>query len=1052
MIPHLRLQTVVVAWLCQVATVSPADRLRYNRDIRPILAENCFACHGADSASRKADLRLDQPEAAVKSRAIVPGDPAKSEILKRILSTDPEELMPPPRTQKRLKPQEKETLRRWIATGAEYEAHWSFLPPRRAELPNVRHAQWVKNPIDQFILAKLEEHGIEPAPEADRRTIARRLSLDLTGLPPSPELVESFLLDTEANAHERLVNRLLLSSAWGEHRARYWLDAARYADTHGIHFDNYRETYAYRDWVIRAFNLNLPFDRFTVEQLAGDLIETASLEQLVASGFNRCNMTTNEGGIIPEEYLVLYTRDRTETTSLIWMGLTSGCAVCHDHKFDPLTQREFYEMAAFFNNTSQDAMDGNIKNTPPKVPVPSAGDRERWDTVQREHAEVTGTFEERRNTARPDFDRWLLNASSAKFSSAVPAMGLRFHAPLNEGEGTSVKLLCDSRPLGITFPDLPSWDTGHVARKAWKSTRGAVIEAPDAGDFEKDQAFSCSAWVKLAKDGQHGAIAARMDEEHALRGWDLWSDGGKVGSHIVSSWDQDALRAISQKPLKAGEWTHVLLTYDGSSKASGIKIYLRGEQQETSRSVDRLKGSIRTTASFRVGERTKGGHLDELAVQDVRLYDRALSATEAELLASSTRAAWLVEKPASERSPAEGEELYLHWLQSADEQFRTLGNRKRALESEISSMQARGTYALVMQERAEKPTAFILHRGEYSQRLDQVTADTPDILPPFPQDFPRNRLGFAKWLFLPEQPLTARVTVNRFWQEVFGTGIVRTPGDFGISGELPTHPELLDWLAVEFRESGWDVKQLFRLIVTSATYRQAANWTREKLEKDPQNRLLSRGPRFRMDAEMLRDYALVVSDLLSPRIGGPSLKPYQPEGVWEAVAMKESNTRSYQQDSGESLYRRSLYTFWKRAAPPASMDILNAPNREVCTVRRERTNTPLQALVTLNDPQFFEAARRLAEKTLKDGGNSDESRIDFISRRALARPFRQEEQEVVKASLENLLTHYRSHPVDASAVLKVGESRPDASLDVPTLAAWTLVTNQLLNLDEALNK
>jgi hypothetical protein len=811
--------------------------LEYNRDIRPILSESCFACHGADKTSRKAGLRLDVREEALDAGVIVPGDPEKSPFIERICAQDPKKQMPPVKAAHQLTETQKSLLKRWIAAGATYQPHWSFIPPQRPRPPLVKNAGWVRNAIDAFVLDRLEKQGLQPAPEADRPTLARRVSLDLTGLPPTPAEVEAFVADEAPDAYERFVDQLLQSPHWGEHRARYWLDAARYADTHGIHFDNYREIWTYRDWVIEAFNRNLSFDQFTVAQFAGDLLPGHTLDQLIASGFNRCNITTNEGGVIPEEYLVLYTRDRTETVARIWMGLTANCAVCHDHKFDPLSQREFYSLAAFFNNTTQGAMDGNIKDTPPILTLPRPEDRPRWQALPGELAKLDRELQARGQAARRYSDAW----------GCLPA------APMDQ-----------------------------LARMV------------------------CTAW-------------------------------------------------------QAG-------------------------------------------------------------------------------------------RPAKERSAAQTEKWLDWWLGALDRSSRAFLNKRRDLQVEEKAARSRGTVAYIMQERAGAPSAYVLYRGEYDKRRDAVQPGTPKSLPPWPAEYPKNRLGLARWLVRPEQPLTARVTVNRAWQEIFGTGLVRTSDDFGIMGEAPSHPDLLDWLAVEFCASGWDVKRLYKLLVTSAAYRQAAVTTSEKLEKDPQNRLLSRGPRFRMDAEMIRDTALAAGGLLVRNIGGPSVKPYQPAGVWEAVAMIGSNTRTYRQDHGMSLYRRSLYTFWKRSAPPASLEIFNAPSRETCSVRRERTDTPLQALVTLNDPQLVEAARALAEATLRSSGKSAEARIAFVARRLLARPLRTEEQAVVVQSLRRLLDYYQTHVDDAHKLLRVGESPADPSLDPALHAAWTMLVNELMNLDEFLNK
>lgn len=938
-----------------------------------------------------------------------------------------------------------------MESGAEYQPHWSLIAPTRPEPPAVKNESWVRNPIDRFVLAKLEAAGLAPAPEADRRTLARRLSLDLTGLPPSPAMVEAFVRDQAPDAYERLVDQLMTSAHWGEHRGRYWLDAARYADTHGIHFDNYREMWSYRDWVLKAFNRNLPFDQFTLEQLAGDLLPNPTLDQQVASGFNRCNITSNEGGLIDEEYLVLYARDRTETTSLVWLGLTTGCAVCHDHKFDPISQKEFYSLAAFFNNTTQGARDGNIKDTPPIVVVPRSEDQPRWADLKAKIVETKQKAEARKPAARAEFDQWLASTSPLAISSLIPGDGLRFHALLAEGSGNTLYVAADGRPKAVPAP-AAAWSPGHVAAKAFRSQAEGVVQVPEAGDFDKGQPFSYGAWVKIPKADATGAIMARMDDQHDFSGWDLWFENGRIGTHIIQKWPGKALKVLAKAQPKAGEWAHLLATYDGSGKAAGVKLYINGLPQEPEVKADTLNdGSIHTDVPFKLAQRQATSPLVGLELQDVRIYGRALPSEEVGRLAMTTRAVWLAENSTT-RTSAEKDELYTWWLPSFDVEYSQLTAAVAGFEQENAAILARATVAHVMHERSEAAMAFILYRGDYDKRRDQVTPETPAVLPPMPADLPRNRLGLAQWLLRPEHPLTARVTVNRFWQEVFGTGLVRTTGDFGVTGETPSHPELLDWLALDFRERGWDVKSFFKTLVTSAAYRQSALVSPEKLAKDPANRMLSRGPRFRMDAEMVRDYALAAGGLLVETLGGPSVRPYQPEGVWEAVAMIGSDTRDYARDAGDKLYRRSLYTFWKRAAPPASMDIFNAPSREVCTVRRERTNTPLQALVTLNDPQFIESARNLAQLAIKGGGTSVESRAEFMAMRLMARPLRPEEGQVIQAAFEELFAYYQANPKDASELIAVGESKPDPALDPAVLAAWTMTANELMNLDEVLNK
>ena len=1044
------------------AATTAAPDIQYNRDIRPILSENCFPCHGADSASRKAGLRLDHFEQATAAdkdgkHAIVPGDPKNSLLVQHITATDPDDIMPPPRTLKTLTAQQKDTLQKWIAAGAKYQPHWSFIAPVKPELPAGKNKRWVRNPIDAFVLAGLEKAGLKPSAEADRRTLCRRVTLDLIGLPPKPEDVEAFVKDKSPNAYEKLVDRLLASPQYGEHRARYWLDAARYADTHGIHIDNYREMWSYRDWVINALNRNEHFDQFTIEQLAGDLLPNRTLDQQIASGFNRCNITTSEGGAIDEEYLVLYARDRTDTTCRVWLGLTAGCAVCHDHKFDPISQKEFYSLSAFFNNTPQKAMDGNIKDTPPAIPVPMASDRAEWDAITPRLKAGENAMEGRRKAGHKDFDTWLPAAKSDTFSDRMPQDTPLFSAlldddkPADTNEAQTITYHFKGQERELELSTNAMWQGGIDADKALTTTSPITsAPLPEVGDFEATNGFSYGAWVYFSR-GQDGAIISRMDDTNDFRGWDLWFEGGKPGTHIVSKWPDDALKVVANNEIPFKTWTHVFITYDGSKKASGVKIYVNGELRPATPQADKLTNSIRTTVPFRIGQRNTTSPLDKAGLQDLRLYQRALKPEEVKSLAQDSRLAYLLDKPAKRRNKRDKEELYESWLTLVDQKYRDAEAAVAKEEKESEIIRLRGTEALVMQEMTNAPVAYVLYRGDYDKRRDKVDANTPAALPPM-GDLPHNRLGFAEWLLRPENPLTARVTVNRFWEDIFGKGIVKTAGDFGTTGDLPSNQQLLDWLAVDFREHDWDMKRFFKQVVMSATYRQSAVITPERLAKDPDNTLLSRGPRYRMDAEMVRDYALAASGLLVDKIGGPSVKPYQPDGVWEAVAMDVSNTRFYKRDTGDSLYRRSLYTFWKRAAPPASMEIFNAPSRETCTVRRERTDTPLQALVTLDDVQFVEAARHLAQLALEKKEAKEPERIDFIAMRLLARPLRPQERKITQGVLKDLLAHYQAEPKAAAELIADGESKADPTLDKPTLAAYTMLANEMMNLDEALNK
>jgi hypothetical protein len=1059
------LPMVLLAAALGAAAPGPADdksqeTVRFNRDIRPILSENCFLCHGPDPGSRKGKLRLDREEGFFGPREngilVVKGKPEASPLYQHLVSKDPEEVMPPPKSKKTVKPAEKEMIRRWIGQGAPWEAHWSLLRPESPALPAVRNEKWVRNPIDRFILARLEKAGLAPAPEADRRTLARRLSLDLTGLPPEPDLVDRFVADGNPDAYERLLDRLMESPRYGEHRARYWLDAARYGDTNGMHFDNFREIWPYRDWVIAAFNKNMPFDRFTVEQIAGDLLPEPTREQLVATGFHRCMMTTNEGGSINEEVLANYARERVETTAWVWLGLTANCCVCHDHKFDPLTTRDFYSMTAFFRNTTQGAMDGNVRDTAPVMVLPKAEDEKRWGELPKEIEAVKGALAEGRKRLRGDFDRWLEIALPEDWEDEVEKIGApAFHLPLDtEQPADAIGGTLEGKPLRVRASAPVHWEKGGRPGKALVLDGKSTVDLGDIGAFEKDTPFSVGCWLKLGPGFQGAAsVLARMDDDEGFRGWDLYVENNEAVVHLIHQWQSDAIKVVTTgKPLKPGAWHHVFATYDGSSKAEGFRIFVDGKETKLRFEANNLKSTTRTQTPLVVGRRKKSATLAGGAVQDIRIYSRRLLPAEVQRMALQSRARDLLARCPLDRPAKEKDELF-DAVSGSDPEVAAAAGRETALAAEQKSIRDRAPVAHIMEERkGSMPAANILFRGEYDKPRDKVEAGVFSALHPFPKEAPKNRLGLAQWLVSKENPLTARVIVNRFWQEVCGTGIVKTAEDFGIMGDAPSNPELLDFLAVGFREDGGDVKKLLRLILTSASYRQSAASTKEKIEKDPANRMLSRGPRFRMDAEMVRDYALEASGTLSAKIGGPSVKTYQPDGVWDAVGMRESNTKVYQRDSGEALYRRSLYWFWKRMAPPASLEILNAPPREVACVRRERTNTPLQALVTLNDPQFIEAARALALKAVKEGGPDDAGRLGLISKRVLARPLAPKESAVLNRVLEHLRTHYKGKPEEAKLLLAVGDSKPDGTFDPAELAAWTMVCNQMLNLDEVLNK
>ncbi|MEX0587023.1 MAG: DUF1553 domain-containing protein, partial [Pirellulales bacterium] len=624
--------------------------------------------------------------------------------------------------------------------------------------------------------------------------------------------------------------------------------------------------------MIGAFNRNMPYDQFTIENLAGDLLPDATLDQQIASGFNRCNITTNEGGAIEEEYLVLYNRDRTETVGQVWLGTTAGCCTCHDHKFDPMSQREFYELAAFFNNTTQKGMDGNIKDTPPIITVPKDEDLQRWQALETAAPAARAAVDDRKTAARSEFDSWLTTADAPQIAAKLPQDALALLAPLNEGDGRTAHIEVGGEAREITLPESAQWTAG--VRGQALTPQGGVAELADVGDFEHDQAFTVAAWINPTANDGHGAICSRMDSAAAHRGWDFYMQARRFGVHVVSAWPDQGLKVLGKSQVPANEWTHVAVSYDGSGKAAGVQVYYNGVAQQLNIEQDKLSGSIKTEVPFRIGERTGGDPLSAVGLQDLRLYTRAIAGMELETLSQQEKFLATLAQPVADRSDEDQNKLFDWWLRAYDQPYQEAAAALAVLEREQADIRARGTIAHVMHEKDDPAMAFILARGEYDKREDQVSPDTPEALPPFPDDLPRNRLGLAQWLMRPENPMTARVTANRFWQEVFGVGIVKTSGDFGVAGELPSNQELLDWLAIEFQESGWDVKELFRLMLTSATYRQSAGVTPEKIERDPENRLLARGPRFRMDAEMVRDYALAAGGLLSGTIGGPSVKPY----------------------------------------------------------------------------------------------------------------------------------------------------------------------------------
>jgi hypothetical protein len=1012
----------------------------FNRDIRPILAEACYHCHGPDAAQRKSELRLDTEEGAKADlggyQAIHPGQSDASELVRRIMSNDPDEHMPPPSAGPRLTDKQIALIRRWIDSGALWQQHWSFIAPRRPDLPAIKDTSWPKNEVDHFVLARLEQEGLSPSPPVNKETLLRRVTLDLTGLPPTIAEIDDFLADDSPDAYEKTVGRLLSSPRYGERMAAPWLDAARYADTNGYQTDGNRTMWRWRDWVIDALNNNKPFNEFTIEQLAGDMLPDASLEQRIASGFNRNHRGNGEGGIIAEEFLVEYVVDRVETTGTVWLGLTLGCARCHDHKYDPLSQNEFYQLYAFFDQMPERGRAVKEGNSPPFILAPT---REQTEELAKLEA-LLSAAEQRVTALKPQ-----LVEALARWEGSHPAVD----GDYTVNRDLAARLPCEPAPDGkesVRFSEgEPSFGPGRTG-SAYVLDGRRYIDCGELADFGYFDKFTVTAWIY--RDGNaDGVLWSRMVDDPDGIGWNVQVAGGKLQLNFVQRWLDDALRVETVATVPPSKWTHVAITYDGSRLASGVKLYIDGHQQQLNVLVDLLYQSFQSTEPFRIGAHGPAGRFRG-AIDEVRIYRACLEPAEIELVATSDSPAVILALPPAERSPQQSRKLMAYYVaQHADDTMRTAHEALPALRRQHEKFIGEIPTTMVMQESPERRDTFVLIRGQYNQPGEKATPNLPAFLssPPLAE---KNRLGFARWLVNPSNPLTARVAVNRYWQMYFGTALVRTVDDFGTQGELPSHPELLDWLATEFIESGWDMKALQRKIVTSATYQQSSRTTPELQRRDPENRLLARGPRSRLSAEMIRDQALAASGLLDDRIGGPSVKPYQPAGLW----MELTGKLDYDQSHGADLYRRSIYTFVKRTAAPPAMVTFDASPRETCTVRVTRTNTPLQALALMNDETYVEAARVLAENVITAAETDPAARIMLAFRRIAGRRPNAKELQTLAQNLERQLAHFRQYPQEAESLVEVGEAPRKDSCDICELAAYTAVTSLIINLDEAITK
>jgi hypothetical protein len=1032
-------------------------KVRFDRDIKPILSDRCFFCHGPDTEHREADLRLDQKEAAFAVRdetaAIVAGDLAASELWNRISSEDESTMMPPPDSNKSLTKKEIDLIKRWIEQGAEWTDHWSFVTPDSPAPPSAQDDTKVSNPIDLFIAEKVISAGLQPSPEADRRTLIRRVSFDLTGLPPTPEEVEEFVNDQSANAYERLIDRLLSSPHYGERMAVMWLDAARYGDTSVFHADGPRDMWAWRDRVVAAYNENMSFDRFSTLQLAGDLVPDATVDEKILAGFNRNNGTTDEGGAIAEEYRVEYVVDRVKTTSTVWLGMSMECAQCHDHKYDPISHEDYYRFYAFFNRSADGGMQSRNGNATPILDIPDPAKQEQIPIVEAKIASTQEQLKARKESAKAEYSTWLSGKEQELAENKVPMTpeGMSLHLTFDEGEGAEVTNLVDSQQKG-TIQGKPVWVDGKI-NKALKLDGSSYVDLGDQGRFERTDSVSYGGWVKIPKNGS-GALIARMDDSNAYRGFDCLITQGKLAPHIIHQWPGNALKVNSKKALAADTWQHVMVTYDGSSKAAGIKIYVNGENWEWTVEQDNLSKTIITEKTLLVGSRHPSGRLKG-EVDDVRFYPRELTEIEIQQLAGADPLLPILQIAAEERTEEQQSTLFNYFLNNVDENSQALSLEQTTLQQQIIDLKKPLTTVMIMTDQPKPRDTFVLMRGQYNSPSEQkVEPGTPSFLPAMPEDAPANRLGMARWLFSNEHPLTARVAVNRYWQMLFGKGLVVTPEDFGAQGEYPTHPELLDWLAADFRDNGWDIKRTLKQIVMSHTYRQLSTVTAKQLQRDSENMLLARSPRFRLQSEFVRDNALAVSGLLIEDFGGPGVKPYQPPGLWAEVGL--SGKPNFKRDDGNKLFRRSLYTYWKRSAPPPNMQIFDAPTREKCTINRGRTNTPLQALVMLNDVQFVEAARQLAARMLQNGSSSkDENWNETLDRGfllTLARKASPTEQSILEQLYEQSLQYYEANTEATTALLNQGESSNPEGLSANEHAAWTIIASTLLNMDEVITR
>lgn len=1038
-------------WACLVLMPTivalAEDRVRFNRDVRPILSDKCSFCHGPDALKRKADLRLDERASAIESGAIVAGKPDDSELMRRILSDDPDQRMPPASTKLvRLSEKEVQTLRRWIEQGAEFEAHWSFIPldarslnPSGAVTAESFRPKELASAIDRFVEEGLSQRGLNFQPEADRATLIRRLYFDIIGLPPTPAEVIAFIDDSSADAYQKLVQRLLASEHYGERMAVDWLDTARYADSFGFQVDRERDVWPWRDWVVNSLNRNLPFDQFITWQLAGDLLPDATDQQILATAFNRLHQQESEGGSVEEEYRVEYVCDRVQTFASTFLGLTFECARCHDHKYDPVTQKEYYQFFAMFQNIDEAGLYSYFTQSPPTPTLLLADQpaKQQLTELQAKVAEIELKTPVVRSARRAAFADWLAaNRSPDEFKPiARPATE---SALVGQLAGFAFDSIDSGKLANSIKPDQPATLKGenslvsHGDGQAVQFTGDDPVDLP-LGNFGRHEPFSISLWMKTPDRKDRAVVfhRSRAWTDAASRGYELLIEDGRLKWSLIHFWPGNAISVAVKAPLQIEAWVHVAVTYDGSSRAAGLRVFVDGKPAETEVIKDNLSKEITGGGgdNIALGERFRDRGFKGGAIDDFRVFGREL--TE-----------WEVARPASPTCEPTDEQLFDFYLATLDAEWIKHQDSLKGARSDYFKAVDAVREIMVMRELPTPKTSYVLSRGDYSQRRDEVLPGTPAALLPFPEHAPRNRLGLARWLTDPRHPLTARVTVNRVWQSVFGFGLVKTAEDFGSQGARPLYPNVLDALALGLINSGWNLKQLVEAIVTSRAYRQRSFADAKTMTDDPENDWLARGPRFRLPAEMIRDNALAAAGLLKRQLGGPPVNPYE-----MTEAFKPAKT-----SQGDGTFRRSLYTNWRRTGPPPAMLAFDAPRRAVCTAKRERTDSPLQALILLNGVQYVEAARVLGEALHREASGDVAKMIEQGCLRCLSRRPDQREFDILTQLYRQQLDHFSLRTKEAEELLKIGQSARDGGIAGPQAAAATVLAQALLNHDACVVK